>query len=1542
MPQLGLTTAASPVPSPFLPGAALPLPQLVDALLDPAGAVVVESGSIRLNASGADAVSLYDGSLAPLGLGAGLLLTTGRTPGIVNSVGWFGQDNTTSSGFANGDADVDAVVNRVFRTKSYDASSLSFDFRVTDPTAISISFDLVFGSDEYPEWVDQFVDGAIVLVNGVNVALFDHNPDRPLSVVSANLAAGYFQSNAGSPLPIEYDGVSRVLRIVAPILGGGALNTIKIAIADTGDHIYDSGLLLSGLRAGTTPGTGLVTRPSLPCSDASDYITGGSSGESFDLLGGDDNCFSGGGGDILDGGAGNDSLDAGSGDDVLKGGSGDDSLQGGSGIDTATYTGTSSAYQISVDPVSGVCKVMALPGGGGDSGTDLLTGIEKLSFDDGVITLVGTTPTAPQPPTPPPAVNTPGVLVITGIGAAGATLQAELSDADGLSGEPILWSWEFQAPGTTAWEPISGATGPTFTVGPSQADGAVRVRAQYGDAMGYSNQPLSAAKEIQELETGDALINLMQLEAPLGGGVKTPLTTVLVRLIAQGLTPAQAGLTLSQVLALPPGIKLHTYNALQVLQQAATASDPVALRVEAVTLQLAVIASLNNDDTAGQLALGLLKAASQGKVLDLGLAADVAFVLGVELPPLGLPPLVADMLYTTASLAAEAADGGTWQGMEAIWHDFLNLHQGVVAPSLSVLSLDLNVAPTGHATAALPPGVRDQPTLLTPAQLLQGFDDDDFDPLAVAGLTASGGGQLLAQADGSWLFQPDPGFVGSVELSYQVVDPLGAAIAAQQLLVIKPPNHPGSGAVVINDGATALQGTPLLASHSLVDSDGLGLLSVSWSADGQLIAGASGWSFTPGQAQVGRQIRARVSYSDGLGYQESQESLPSAPVANRNDPATGTVTLNGLIDGTATQGDTLSVSHLLADLDGLGELSFDWFADDQPLSRGATTLLLTQAHVGKRLRVVASFTDGFGTLETISSLPTAPILNRNDAPTGGVSLIGPASVGIPLEVAIALQDLDGLGPFLYQWLVDGQELAGATAPTLMLTSAQQGHSVAVKVSYVDGYGQLESATSAGTVPVGLPVVVTLTGGAGADRLLGNALADTLRGGAGDDTLVGYAGADLLVGGDGLDRLLGGEGGDLYLIELARDHQAAEVEDLGTTGIDELRFAETKTSTLTLFSGDRGLERVVIGTGTLATAVSSGTIALNIDASAAPNGLTLIGNAGRNQLLGTAFDDVLNGGLLGDDLRGGAGNDVYVIDNTGDAITENLGQGVDQVLSSVSYSLAANVDDLELTGTAANAATGNSLANRILGTAARNVIDGGAGLDLLNGREGGDLYLVAAGSDHPGAEFADTGLAGVDEVRFISAAASDTLTLLEADQGIEQVLIGTGVATAPDIRGKGALNVNAAAVLNSLLLSGNDGNNALVGTAFADRLQGRLGNDSLTGGAGADSFLFDTALNGTSNLDRITDFQPGVDKIHLKSTLFRGTGATGSPLAATAFRAGAGLSAGLLATDRILLNTSTGLLSYDADGSGKTGAVAFAQLPAGLASPVTAADFLIIA
>src|SRR5512139_217890 len=186
--------------------------KITAALLAPSSGVTISN--VVLNASGAAAVNFYDGSLGALGIGAGLLLTSGTAPGTSNTIGWFGQDNSGISGFANGDPSIDAVVNTVFQTQSYDATTLSFDFVVADPAATSISFDLVFGSDEFPEWVDQFVDCAVVMVNGVNYALFNHDPSHPLSVVSANLAAGYFQDNAGNTFQIQYDGVSNLLKIV--------------------------------------------------------------------------------------------------------------------------------------------------------------------------------------------------------------------------------------------------------------------------------------------------------------------------------------------------------------------------------------------------------------------------------------------------------------------------------------------------------------------------------------------------------------------------------------------------------------------------------------------------------------------------------------------------------------------------------------------------------------------------------------------------------------------------------------------------------------------------------------------------------------------------------------------------------------------------------------------------------------------------------------------------------------------------------------------------------------------------------------------------------------------------------------------------------------------------------------------------------------------------------------------------------------------------------------------------------------------------------
>jgi len=87
-------------------------------------------------------------------------------------------------------------------------------------------------------------------------------------------------------------------------------------------------------------------------------------------------------------------------------------------------------------------------------------------------------------------------------------------------------------------------------------------------------------------------------------------------------------------------------------------------------------------------------------------------------------------------------------------------------------------------------------------------------------------------------------------------------------------------------------------------------------------------------------------------------------VANANDAPTGSVT----ISGTATQGQTLSATHTLADADGLGQVSYQWYADGSAIG-GATnaSLVLAEAQVGKTLTVKASYTDGHGTAESVTS-----------------------------------------------------------------------------------------------------------------------------------------------------------------------------------------------------------------------------------------------------------------------------------------------------------------------------------------------------------------------------------------------------------------------------------------------------------------------------------------------------------------------------------------------------------------------------------------------
>jgi hypothetical protein len=248
------------------------------------------------------------------------------------------------------------------------------------------------------------------------------------------------------------------------------------------------------------------------------------------------------------------------------------------------------------------------------------------------------------------------------------------------------------------------------------------------------------------------------------------------------------------------------------------------------------------------------------------------------------------------------------------------------------------------------------------------------------------------------------------------------------------------------------------------DADGLGAFSYQWYRDGVAVAGATASTYTLGDADVGTQISVQVSYTDLQGTAEGPlASLQSAAIVNVNDAPTGSVT----ISGTPTEDQILTASNTLADADGLGAINYQWYRDGVAIAGATnTTYTLVDADVGTSITVTASYTDGHGTAESVSSSAVGPITNVNDAPVGMPTITGtPTEDQVLTADTSGISDADGLGTFSYQWLRDGVAIGGATASTYTLGDADVGTIVTVEVSYTDGNGTGESLTSAGVGPI---------------------------------------------------------------------------------------------------------------------------------------------------------------------------------------------------------------------------------------------------------------------------------------------------------------------------------------------------------------------------------------------------------------------------------------------------------------------------------------------
>jgi Ca2+-binding RTX toxin-like protein len=512
----------------------------------------------------------------------------------------------------------------------------------------------------------------------------------------------------------------------------------------------------------------------------------------------------------------------------------------------------------------------------------------------------------------------------------------------------------------------------------------------------------------------------------------------------------------------------------------------------------------------------------------------------------------------------------------------------------------------------------------------------------------------------------------------------------------------------------------------------------------------------------------------------------------------------------------------------------------------------------------------------------------------------------------------------------------------VLADAATGAAGDVVVEAADG-GTADTVRSMVSYTLGATLENLVLTGAGSINGTGNAANNSLTGNDFSNVLGGDAGNDVFFASGGNDRFIGGLGNDTLNLALLTFAQKGLAGGFSVARPDATTIVITDVDTNQKFTvtgawgaatGDRGIESYVFSdqTVTLAQLISGtasafadqflGTAAADTFDGVAGND-SLSGAGGNDQLLGGAGNDTLDGGAGNDTLAGGLGDDVYGVDSVGDQILELAGQGSDLVKTALTaYTLGANVEQLQYTGAGTFSGTGNGLANKLAGGAGSDTLDGGLGADRMEGGAGNDTYVVNLLAD------AATGAAGDVVVEAADGGTGDTVrSLVSYTLGAtleNLVLIGTG-------------NTNGTGNAAGNSVAGNAANNVLSGAAGDDTLSGGAGNDRLVGGAGTDWFDFAAVLNAITNVDRITDFQTGVDRIRLESDFFAGL-APGA-LATGALRAGAGATQAADADDRVVYNSTTGALYFDADGLGGAAAVQFAILGTGLS--LTAADFAVL-
>ena len=411
------------------------------------------------------------------------------------------------------------------------------------------------------------------------------------------------------------------------------------------------------------------------------------------------------------------------------------------------------------------------------------------------------------------------------------------------------------------------------------------------------------------------------------------------------------------------------------------------------------------------------------------------------------------------------------------------------------------------------------------------------------------------------------------------------------------------------------------------------------------------------------------------------------------------------------------------------------------------------------------------------------------------------------------------------------------------------------------------------------LIENVNGGSGNDTIFGNSASNVFRGNGGNDYIDGQGGSDTAV-------YAGNEADYNYQQNADGSWTVADLRGGSPDGVDTLenirflKFADTTViidTSPSVISGTNSndiIDATRTVAGQLTTCDWNDTVygmAGNDMINALGGDDQIYGGAGSDTLYGGGGNDLVDGGSGADKMYGGTGNDTYVVDNKSDVASEAGGDGIDTVVSWITFSLAdtkhaiGDIENLTLAGAGNINATGNNLDNVLVGSSGANVLTGGWGADTLDGGDGVDTASYATSGlgvtvslalgigiggeaqgdrlinieNLTGSKYDDTLAGDGGNNKLVGGSGFDTVSYASATSG---VTVNLGTSKAQNTIGAGIDTLSGFEALKGSqfddILIGSRSNNVLMGLAGNDWLDGSTGADYMMGGLGHDGYVVD--------------------------------------------------------------------------------------------------------